>query len=155
MQNLTPVRAWGHNAENKLNMEGCFFKINDLDSRIDLPTPKDPEVIRAMVRKGQFVFLMAFFIASLLLPVGILLGGTMVLWLTDIPICGSVGHLEYLGDSICGSDISWEFWLGVSCLFLAFSFFLISIPHLFVKFPKTRQERFNNSHNIEEGINGP
>ena len=148
MQNLTPVKAWGADSDNKLNMDGCFFNINDMDNNLDLPTPKDPEIVRAMVKRGQSVFLLIFFFAALLLPMGILLGGTLVLWATNIPICGSVGHLEYRGDSLCGTEISWEFWLGVTCLLLTFMFVLISIPHLFLKFPKTRKERFNR---INEG----
>ena len=86
------MKSLGFTTENKdLGMHGAIFKSSEMLSIEDfnLPTPSDPAVVRAMVSRGQMVFLVIFVLSCVGMPLLLFACGTTVLWITGNQICGT------------------------------------------------------------------
>ena len=140
-QNLTPMKELGFSSDNDLGMppEVQFSGADLFSGTGDLPTP-DPQVVRLMVRRGQWVFMIVFVCSTVLMPLTLFGVGSFVLWFTGSPLCGSIGHLVIEGDE-CGDQITWEFWLGLVCIFLVFAFMSLEVSQLFLRAPNARKMR--------------
>ena len=115
--------------------------IFDPDS--DAPVPHDPELVRAMARRGILVFSVLLVVTSLVIPCMLLGIGVAVTHLFNVPICGAVGEIEVVNGK-CGSAIAWEFWFGLSMIALLIPLTSVNVKAVW-KLTRAREARLRRA----------
>ena len=120
---MTPVKSWGAGPEG-CDPDMAWYDAKDIaNADGDLPCPQDPVVLKAMINRGMLIYTLIISLTLTVCPALLLAVGIATFHAMGIPVCGSVAHLEVLEDPIrCGTQIAWEFYVGIAALALGFMF---------------------------------